>query len=260
MKKKMGIIRQLLQRYVLALINSIRNDKYGRKGIDDNTLHQLWIELNTAIDEIDTPGKLPDHRVIFDHLDDFDSLEKIQIVAPGINGVAHYGRLDPDCLTIVVNKSIELSIRRDIWLVADYTQSTTADWFFYGIQNHADIACLQQGYLADAHPDARWTFDPGPILEPGIDWPRPLPMILRYGATVSGMAIQLAYWLGAREIILCGMDFSGDSYFDGKSRNVAPQYLKWKIKAPMNKLIQWIIANDVRIASLSETALDVPKG
>jgi hypothetical protein len=257
MKYVPGIIRQLLRKYVFALISSIRNEKYGTGGIDDNKLHGLWINLNEEIDLIDRPGELPDDRIIFDHIEDFQSREKIQIVAPGINGVAHYDELDPKCLTIVVNKSIELPIRKDVWLVADYTQSTTAEWFFYGIQKHADIACLQKGYLADAHPNARWTFDPGPLIKTELVWPSPLPRTLRYGATVSGQAIQLAYWLGAKEIIICGMDFSGDSYFDGKSRNVAPQYLSWKIKKPMNKLIQWMNSQGIKISSLSETALKI---
>ena len=61
--------------------------------------------------------------------------------------------------------------------------------------------------------------------------------------------------MGAKEIIICGMDFGGRLYYDGKDRNVAPQYLTWKIKEPMNKLIWWITSQGVEIASLSETAL-----
>jgi len=254
-----GKAKQLLLQYSTAWGILHRNVMRETSTTDEQIhVNDLWEQLIAEIDRLDPCGAVPDPRDVFSHFCEFGKRERVQIVAPGQNGKLHYDKLDPDCPTIVVNKAIELPIKKDVWVVADYKQSTIADWFYYGIEKHIDIACLQAGWIAGGYPDARWTFEAGPLMNESDEWPEPINGYLRYGTTVSGQAIQMAYWMGAKEIILCGVDFSGNLYFDEKSRNVKPQYLLWKVRDPMNKLISWIGDNGVSVTTLSETALNVP--
>ena len=222
--------------------------------VDRDAVDKLHHRLINLIDSIEVSDDLVDPRDIFNHLKEFNSPGKIQIVAPGPNGIRHYYELNPDYLTIVVNKAVELPIKKDIWIVADYKQSTTTDWFPYGIKNHADIACLQTEWVSSAFPQARWSFDAGPLIQQD-DISVPFNGVLRYGTTSSGQALQLAYWLGAKEIIMCGLDFNGSGYYDGTGRNLPLVAALWKVKEPMNELLKWIRGHGIITRSISETAL-----
>ncbi len=250
-----GPIKQKLFEYSAAWGMYQRDHARGQANDADlQKIECLWHSLIEMIDGVEASDELRDPRDIFNHLDSFNSPEKIQIVAPGLNGAGHHNDLDPCCFTIVVNKAIELPIRKDIWIVADYKQSTTTDWFPFGIRNHADIACLQTEWLSNAFPDAPWSFGCGPLIDPD-EMVMPINGVLRYGTTVSGQALQLAYWLAPKEIVLCGLDFVGSEYFDRTNRNLPPHHRLWKVKIPMNRLIKWIINRGIKITSLSKTFL-----
>ena len=194
-------------------------------------------------------------RDIMKQLSNFQNTETIQIVAPGLLGKDHYVRLNPDLLTIVVNKAIEIDIKKDVWITCDMKQAVACEWFKQGIADHADIACILAGAFARMYPDAKWVFGFGPLQKAGIHFAEPLEGFLRYGTTVTGCALQLAYWLGAKRIILCGVDFQGDKYFDGTSRGVPVSQLTKRIAPRMNRLIAWMINKGVRIETLSKTYL-----
>jgi|GEM_PF-2444572 len=230
-----------------AVKNWLNENLIYYKGAQSNS---IWFRKNDReLSEIEDP------RSIFKHFDDFPKRDIIQIVAPGFHASKELERLNPDYPTIVVNKAIEMDIKKDIWLVGDYNQSLICQWFSENIDRYADIACLLRGTLANSHPHIKYTFDHGPKLE--SYWPIPRERMLRYGATVGGQALQLAYHMGAKVIILCGLDFKGDRYYDDSLRVVKPQYRGWRIKKAMNSLVDSIRHQGVEIVSLSDTALGV---
>ena len=96
---------------------------------------------------------------------------------------------------------------------------------------------------------------------------RPVYGALRGGASIGAQAVQLAYWLKANRIILCGIDMKGDTYFDGTENKVKHMFMGCKVlkdgtsrHMPLfNGLCRWLIDAGVEVASLSETELDVPR-
>ena len=79
------------------------------------------------------------------------------------------------------------------------------------------------------------------------------------GASVSGCAIQFAYNFGATEILLCGLDMSGDAYFDG-SLNVHPNHGDiWPAVRYLNAMFNWLRLRNVNVFTLSPTTLDAPE-
>jgi hypothetical protein len=202
---------------------------------------------------------------IFNHLDELNLTERIYIVAPGENGAAHYADLPTDCFTIIVNKACELDLpRRDLWMVSDptvynYKARGVVDWFQHGYDNYKDIACFDSGTLLEYFKDTRYTHEwAGEITSEFLE---PIKNKMRGGITISGRAVQMAYWLGAKEIILCGVDMSGMHYFDGTDRGtVAQHHTAWVRVLPLfQQLCDWLREHGVSVYSMSETALEVPR-
>ena len=80
------------------------------------------------------------------------------------------------------------------------------------------------------------------------------------GSTISGNAVQLAHLCGAREILLCGVDMSGDHYFDGSHNVCLTHGETWTFTPTFNRLIHWLHQNtDTTVSSLSPTKLTVPR-
>jgi len=91
----------------------------------------------------------------------------------------------------------------------------------------------------------------------------PINGLIRYGASVSALAIQLAYNLGAKEILLCGVDMSGNSYWD-KTENEDPEVLDihgdtWSSVKRLNPLLHYLRTElNIKVSTLSESKLDIP--
>jgi hypothetical protein len=186
---------------------------------------------------------------------------KVCILAPGPNGKKHYHEIPADYEVIAVNKAVLIDEvpRKQFWMMNHATQ----EWFdranaaFHGVRV----------FSADALREARARLDPG---EPCYYYRAPPDTLdpdtvsrvggaIRYGTTVSGCAVQFAYNFGACDILLCGVDMSGDDYWDG-TRNVHPHHgAIWPAAGTLSRLIRWL--NDergVRVTTLSETRLDAP--
>jgi len=199
---------------------------------------------------------------IFNCLDEFKLTERMYIVAPGINGREHWGEVDPACFTIIVNKACEIPLqRRDLWMVADPTvynlKRGVVPWFAEGMKTCADIACFDSGTLLTYFRDVRYTHEWGPeITNTFIE---PIKNRMLGGLTISGRAVQMVYWLGAKEIVLCGVDLCGHQYFDETDRGTEAQHhTAWARVLPLfQELCDWLTARGVRVSSISPTALQV---
>jgi hypothetical protein len=187
---------------------------------------------------------------------------KVCIVAPGPNGRDHYHRIPPSFQTIAVSKALLIpELTPAIWIMTHSDQP----WFleanrrFHGIRLFSyDAALRAAGALRDT-PDCYCFVPPlGSFLETQLH--RPLDRLIRYGGTVSACAVQFAYIYGAAEILLCGVDLSGDEYFDGTFNPNAHHGDIWPAVERLQPLLDYLIeAEGLSISTLSPTRLRLPK-
>jgi hypothetical protein len=186
--------------------------------------------------------------------------ERVCIVAPGPLGAPYHGAIPTDWCVIAVAKAVLIpGLRPDIWMMNHSQQ----DWFaaaagrFRGtciFGSQALVGCPPLGEKA-----ARYYYrsPPGEPLE--VDRVRPVDGYIRVGASISACAVQVAANFGARELLLCGVDMSGDAYWDGTVNVQASHGYTWPAAARLNRLIGWLVAErGMTVASLSPTRLDVP--
>lgn len=184
----------------------------------------------------------------------------IYVVAPGPNGLDHIPRIPVDAFVIVVNKAIELPLFPKLWMCSEPLAGGT-EWFKENIDNNKGIACFWLKYLGENYPDIAYYWkDEEPLLTKK-DFV-PIYRVLRRRATIVGQAVQLAYWLGAKRIVLCGFDASGNTYYDGTPAGVGNSFKMregdwhWVVEL-MNPMVAWMKEDGVEVVSLSKTALDV---
>lgn len=160
-----------------------------------------------------------------------------------------------------------------IWLCAD-TTLPEEDWFksevgttiacefpldnnlnptpVFSTSPNEDIA------LTTVYPDVPYYFTHGYSLRERPAFV-PLEGMLRAGGSISAQAIQLAYWLGAKRIILVGVDMAGKTYFDdteNSNPNLKADGTSKHLRMTQG-LCDWLLAEGIEIISLSETALKV---
>ena len=197
--------------------------------------------------------------------------DEVYILAPGPNGKDYYDCIPADAWVIGVNKAIMLRDKApiSIWLCADGTLPEQG-WFdsiakqVIGEKHPLAVsssptACFDKGELFTRYPDIPYYFCHGQTLRRS---PRFAPEqgVLCSGGSISGQAAQLAYWLGAKRIVLVGVDMVGKTYFDGTD-NINPRLLPdgtSKHCRMLTGLCQWLKARGTETVSLSPTALNVP--
>ena len=196
--------------------------------------------------------------------------DEVYVLGTGPNGKEHYKRIPADAWVIGVNQAIELwpIVPMFLWLCADGTLPKQ-EWFIQNVGTFIRVEwpledsknptpCFDSGVLLNAYPDVPYYFthgrtlraSPAFALEEGV---------LRSGGSISSEAVQLAYWLGAKRIVLVGVDMAGKTYFDDTT-NLNPRLLpdgKSKHLRIMNGLCTWLRARGTEVVSLSPTALQV---
>jgi len=191
---------------------------------------------------------------------DFRLPTKVCVLAPGPNGKGHYSDIPPDFCVIAVSKAVLIpDVSADVWMMNHAHQ----DWFleanarFDGVRVFSYDAAVQAGPQLAGKKNCYYFKPAKEKLDPNIL--RPPDGVIRYGASVTACAIQLAYNFGAGEILLCGADMSGDGYFDG-TLNVQPTHGgMWGAVRMLNPLIEWMVKKKgFKISTLSPTRLDVP--
>ena len=181
--------------------------------------------------------------------------DDIYVVSPGPNGKEHYDKIDNDAFIIVTNKAIEIPLKADLWISCEPGVKLT-EWFNNAVEDNKHIGCFWSHYLYKDYPDIPYTYEFGPPLRP--DSAECIPSVLRSRATISAQAVQLAYLLGAKRIIMCGIDIMGNKYFDATCAGENRPEKNWRWVLPLfNPMIEWIEAQGVKVVTLSETALDV---
>jgi hypothetical protein len=197
--------------------------------------------------------------------------EKVCVVAPGPNGAGRYGDIPPEFYVIAVSKAVLIpDVCPQIWMMNHVGQPWYRDAAggFRGIRVfHEEAAAAAEllGGIERIAPDERYQFTT-PRMPCGLDEPlgleifRSIDGCIRNGASISAAGVQLAYNFGAREIILCGVDMSGDGYFDGTVNRHPSHGDTWSFTARFNMLIDWLAKQrGIRISTISSTKLAVPQ-
>lgn len=193
--------------------------------------------------------------------------KKVCIVAPGPNGVDHYDEIPDDFSIIAVNKAILIDGLAPSWWVIAHTDNS---WFSTPDATYSGVRAYNQGIVSQISETALnlsndkvyyFPIDENESLQEEVVLP--VEGRIRIGATVAALAIQLAYNIGAREILLCGVDMSGNGYWD-KSENENPNVLNlhgdtWCAVSRLNPLMDYMKDElNVTISTLSPSKLNVP--
>jgi hypothetical protein len=158
---------------------------------------------------------------------------------------------------IAINKAIEIPVTKEMWMVADWWAIKTS-WFEPGYTENSDVfRIFSYGLSQKSGIEADLSFNFVPRLGQSTYFPDPLRF--RPDGTVAGIAIEAVSRFGAKKITLCGIDMSGNSYFDGNksSSKTCPHGNVWAYVPYLNSLIQWYQKEGVQIESLSPTKLNL---
>lgn len=193
---------------------------------------------------------------------------RVCIVASGPTAATTHRAIPSDVHVIAVNKGVLLpGLRVDTWMMNQLTSDSLP---YYAAASRAFPAGRRIFRLATAvatraehadRNDCHWFLArQAPEEELDADHDRPVGTCIRSGGTVTGCALQLAFILGARDILLCGVDMRGDRYFDGTRNDRDPKAGDWRHIRVLDRLIgQLRRDHGVTIRTLGETALDVPR-
>ena len=208
--------------------------------------------------------------------------EKVCVLAPGPNGIDQYQRIT--IFTIAVNYGVAVPLLRawdtdpklvdpvmdyvrqaEMWVVADWWGVKT-DWFPNADKLYRGVRCFSENLISKRPTDAKpadWSFrftDGKKCVKPlGSGTYSPHKSELRPDGTSSCIAIEIAARFGAKEIAVCGVDFRGEEYFDGR-KGCFQMYDRtgpWAFLPFANSLIAWVKSQGIDIYSLSETELDL---
>lgn len=169
--------------------------------------------------------------------------ETVYIVGSGPNGVPAVESIPYDACTIALNSMIKYPRVWDWWIAFDH-RIVEMDWWEW-IDPPAATVKLFSARLANRlfapdadddprviEPDCVFNYMPGvtlssfvpvhsfengmPLTGPSVSpYPLLMPRVLRGGMTVAGIAVQLAIYGGAREVVFCGVDMEGTGHWDG---------------------------------------------
>ena len=175
---------------------------------------------------------------------------RVVILGTGPNGLPYHSQLDG--FIIGVNAAIEIR-PLDIWIIGD---PRVLEYSYVREPKHdARIKVFNHKVIADA-PD----LIPDYMFKPVLILGRELTRGACYsGVTNAGIAMQLAWQAGARELILCGLDLFGDKHFDGSDNpHVRAAYGtgEWGQLRKMNILVRQLQAEGVNVKSVSPTAIE----
>jgi len=185
--------------------------------------------------------------------------EKVCILGSGPKGKKFYDKIPKDYTVVAVNRAVLIpSIKPDIWIMNNLNSSNMA-WFLKANKNFKGLKIFRKDTSLN-YGNAKYYFDALSSSEDQLSEKdfRPIDGKVRSKGTVAGCAIQIAYNLGAKEILLCGIDMSGDKYWDGTA-NQAKHSSTWPTTKKLSFLINELNRRkNIKISTLSPTKLKIP--
>jgi hypothetical protein len=177
-------------------------------------------------------------------------------------------RRPPGVFTIALNKAVLLpGLAADIWLMNQLTSDSLA-YYHEAAAAHPRIprlfrlgTALATAAAYAGRDDCSWFLArqaPGEELRADRDLPTG--RLVRAGATVAGCALQIAFAVGAKEILLGGIDMRGDVYWDGTKNPRDPKQGDWKHVSILDRLITHLCtSHGGMVWTLGDTALKAPR-
>jgi hypothetical protein len=200
--------------------------------------------------------------------------ETVYIVAGGPNGAAAALTIPNDACVVACNSSILMPRDFSWWVAFDYriphygwwktVQTSARKLFSSRLLNRLAMPPVVRQIRADYYfeylPDivSPTRLQPKAVKTPVEQFL--MPSILRGGLTVSGIALQFAYYGGAKRIILCGVDLTGRGHWDNYT-NPDPYQLcggRWPWADQMQAMCDLLRSKGVDVRTCSKSALNLP--
>jgi len=194
----------------------------------------------------------------------------VYLLASGPNGKAHYSKIPEGAFVIAVNRAAAIpfdvpgiKFRVNSWIVADY-KVTNEKYFkeiykyFQGRRIFSDAVIKSLNnvtYSNNGNGIIRFPLSGGNF---NINVYRNDAQKIFMNGTVSSCALRIAQLCGAKEVILCGVDMSGNCDYAGALKKDSRHGDEWGARRLLDAQIKWQISQGMRILSLSETKLQIP--
>ena len=205
--------------------------------------------------------------------------ERVVILGSGPKGVSEWDRITDDDFVIALNGAITCDVPHiNVWGAMDPTLHTQKyfqdlmlehyrEYYLKGydlspqaVGNKYPIPIMEKERVARWFPWVQCVFN---LIRPAMMKPNnifPHKGYLRPGCTVAGAFVQLAYWRGTKEVVLCGIDMFGDKYHDGsKHKQRKRAGAAWGVVGIFNEMMRHLEKEGMRFQTLSETQLDLEK-
>lgn len=189
----------------------------------------------------------------------------VYVLAPGPNGVKHYKKIPANAYVIAVNSGVMIPVKHKVpftvnaWMVADKDAVTGKDaamgkdWWNEANQSFNGSRIFSLEVMRKLKSTDRM-----PVVTFVID-KRPDGDFMRSAGTVAGCAITFCHINGVKNVVLCGVDMSGNDYFDGSS-NPDETWKRdhgviWTGRDILDERIRYLRACGMSVSSLSKTKL-----
>lgn len=202
-----------------------------------------------------------------DIFDDFPELpERVYIVGSGPKGERAFHNIPENAYCIALNSRICFWRKWDVWMAFDHRIVDSEYWTDIR-QPGKETKVLFGARLANRiyedknvyprlEPDAYFRYHPGITGASFVPGQRTLINGVLRGLTVAGCALQFAYYGGADQVVLCGVDMFGQNHVDGHVNIDKEKYGGvWPWAENMSKLCAYLISTGMRIGTVSDTAI-----
>lgn len=184
--------------------------------------------------------------------------ETVYVLAPGPKGVKHYKNIPVNAFVIAVNSGVMIPMRHKVsfkisaWMVAD-KYAVDKDWWDKAIKSFDGDRLFSQEVENRLQASDRKS-----VITFVID-KKPDGDFMRNAGTVAGCAITFCHINGVKDVVLCGVDMSGNDYFDGSSNPdetwKQDHGATWTGRDIMDERIRYLRACGTAVTSLSKTKL-----
>lgn len=187
---------------------------------------------------------------------------KICLLAPGPSS-ATCEPIPDDYFVVALNKAVfNDRFRRDAWMMNQVT-TDNRDYFIEALKQYNGIRIFRLSTAAAWHSmvpntgSSYWfSVMASPLQELRSDSLMPVGRFIRSGSTVAGCALQLFAALGCQDILLCGVDMLGNSYFDQSSNSRDVKNGIWRQAQKLDRLIESLMSGyDISIRSWTPTQI-----
>lgn len=188
--------------------------------------------------------------------------KKVYLVAPGPQGRMYYNAIpaiDPDTgvapfiavmnRSALIDKEFEVHFKPDAWFAAD-KDAVNKDWWEPAYQHFKGLKYFSNEVIARI---PKCEYDGRFPIDADNGW------IFRSAGTVVGTALVTLYMSGVEEVVLIGVDMSGNQYAGGTA-NDDPRWKQehgkiWNAVPVLDNTIKWLRTRGMRIRSMSPTRL-----